>query len=283
MTTTRQPRPFLWIDIDQRRLDAFGRILSNCITRKRTGKKRFGGKAAMSKFSFVRTLNGVAPFAAASCVLAILYNFGITAMAGDLSSQFLGTWGVYDENATSNCAEREGITVTRKRVDWNVESVCGQIESVRPKDANNSTVVLRCVDGEGWVNGRPRPPRTYRDVQYWTLFIKNGKVLMSQTSTKDRRTDLFESCGKGIASATAVNPKGTCIGHYAGHDGQAWFSTQKGDDDPDKICNFSWQNSNPVKGYSIMRANCYSMDSCRIVVEVTMGVVSRVLSAEPFG
>jgi hypothetical protein len=121
------------------------------------------------------------------------------AHSAELPATFLVEWGLFGEKTNTNisrleCVELEGINITSKRVDWNHEYPCGKIESVKYKDANTVIVSLLCVDEEGWVNGKPRRPRTYRDVQTWTLFTKGRKTLMSQTSSRDNRTDTFEKC-----------------------------------------------------------------------------------------
>jgi hypothetical protein len=116
--------------------------------------------------------------------------------AETLPTEFQGRWMVYsDKSPNDKCDDAEGINVSSKRVDWNHESTCGKIGSVQlGKRSDNVIVNMTCVDEEGWKNGRPRPPRTFRDAQIWLFFKIEGKAFMTQTSIRDKTSDLFKKC-----------------------------------------------------------------------------------------
>lgn len=116
--------------------------------------------------------------------------------ADALPTEFLGRWMMYSDNSPNEkCDDAEGITVSSKRVDWNTESLCGKIDNVqRGKRTDNVIVNMTCVDAEGWINGKPRPPRTFRDAQIWLFFKIGGKAFMTQTSMRDKTSDLFNKC-----------------------------------------------------------------------------------------
>ncbi len=134
-------------------------------------------------------LNLFVSAAVSACILFVSIRHSFADM---LPTEFVGQWMVYP--STEKCGDAEGISVSQQRVEWNHEATCGIIDSVRRgKMTGNVTVNMTCVDAEGWINGRPRPPRTFRDTQIW--FFKVGEsIFMTQTSMKDKSTDLFKKC-----------------------------------------------------------------------------------------
>ena len=103
---------------------------------------------------------------------------------------------VYSHKSPNDkCDDAEGITVSNKRVEWNHESPCGKIDNIqRGKGADNVLVNMTCVDAEGWKNGKPRPPQIFRDAQIWLFFKIGGKTFMTQSSMRDKTSDLFKKC-----------------------------------------------------------------------------------------
>jgi len=110
-----------------------------------------------------------------------------------MPTEFLGRWMVYsDKSPNEKCDDAEGITVSNKRVDWSVESPCGKIDNVqRGQSADNVIVNMTCVDAEG---SRSRKPLIFRDAQIWLLFKIGGRAFMTQTSMRDKTSDLFKKC-----------------------------------------------------------------------------------------
>ena len=112
-----------------------------------------------------------------------------------LPSAFMGKWiSYYEDTLNVACDEThdEVVTITPKSVEWNVESACGRIDSVkvRPDGLDrNLTVNMTCWEGEG----RTRPLE-YKEVEIWAIFQLSGKVFMSQTSLKNKNTTLLLKC-----------------------------------------------------------------------------------------
>jgi hypothetical protein len=117
--------------------------------------------------------------------------------ADPLPSKFFGFWEAYgdggntdySDNGRLKCTEREGATITARRIDFNVESECGQIDHVRSGRFGDTVVNLTCFESEG----RQRPIK-YKDTQIWILFTVGRQNFMAQTSTRNMSTMLFKKC-----------------------------------------------------------------------------------------
>ena len=111
-----------------------------------------------------------------------------------LPSAFMGKWiSYYEDTLNVACDEHdEVVTITPKSVEWNTESTCGRIDSVkvRPDGLDRHvTVNMTCWEGED----RARPLEN-KEVEIWAIFGIGGHVFMSQTSLKNKDTTLLLKC-----------------------------------------------------------------------------------------